>query len=64
MKDLMTRFWADDSGQGLTEYALIIALVSIGLFVALGLFRESIENVFTAITDRLNDLPGPGAGDG
>lgn len=42
MKDLMTRFWSDDSGQGLTEYALIVALVSVGLILVLGVFRDEI----------------------
>ena len=28
MKDLIQRFWSDDSGQGLTEYALIVGLVA------------------------------------
>jgi Flp pilus assembly pilin Flp len=31
MIQLWERFWADDSGQGLVEYVLIIALVAIGL---------------------------------
>jgi hypothetical protein len=28
MKELLKSFWTDESGQGLTEYALIIALVA------------------------------------
>ena len=31
MKELFKSLWADESGQGLTEYALIVALVSIAL---------------------------------
>ena len=38
MKQLFKSYWADESGQGLTEYALIIALVSIGLIAILILF--------------------------
>ena len=30
MRTLLRAFWSEDSGQGLLEYALIIALVAIG----------------------------------
>ncbi len=60
MQDLMKRFWTDESGQGLTEYALIIALVSIGLIAILIVFRDAIGDVFKNISDRLGNAPGSG----
>lgn len=57
MKDLMTRFWNDESGQGLTEYALVIALVSIGLIAVLVIFRDSIGRVFDRIAEVLDGAP-------
>lgn len=57
MQDLMRRFWTDESGQGLTEYALIIALVSIGLIAVLILFRDAIGDVFTSIIGELENAP-------
>jgi Flp pilus assembly pilin Flp len=36
----------DDSGQGLVEYALILALASLGLMLMLALLRNSIGNTF------------------
>jgi pilus assembly protein Flp/PilA len=58
----MSSFWqslmADESGQGLVEYALIIALVSIGLIVALGLLRGKISTIFGKIGTTL-DAAGP-----
>lgn len=57
MQDLMRRFWTDESGQGLTEYALIIALVSIGLIAVLLLFRNAIGGVFDAIIGELDNAP-------
>jgi len=50
-------FLKDDSGQGLVEYALIIALVAIGLIAILVLFRNSIGNVFNESRNRLNNAP-------
>jgi pilus assembly protein Flp/PilA len=58
MTKLFKNFWSDESGQGLTEYALIIALVAIGLIAILVLFRNSIGNVFNVSRNTLNNAPG------
>ncbi len=36
----------DRKGQGLTEYALLIALVSLGLILLLGSYRNALGNIF------------------
>jgi Flp pilus assembly pilin Flp len=36
----------DESGQGLTEYAILIATVSLGLILLLGSFRSALGNIF------------------
>ena len=41
-------------GQGLVEYALIIALVSVVLVGALGLLEDDISAVFGDIGDSMN----------
>ncbi len=41
-------------GQGLVEYALIIALVSIALVIALTALAGGIENVFSRIQGELS----------
>lgn len=46
MKAPLRTLWNDEQGQGLTEYALLIALVSLGLITLLGLYRNAIGNVF------------------
>jgi len=51
-------FWADESGQGLTEYAAIIALVSIGLMLVLIAFRNELGRIFNAITAELRSQTG------
>jgi len=57
MLALWNEFMNDESGQGLVEYALIIALVAIGLIVILTLLRNSIGNVFNESRNRLNNAP-------
>ena len=54
------RFWNDESGQGLTEYALVLALVSIGLIAVLVLFRDSIGGIFDRIAQVLQSAPSEG----
>ncbi len=66
MKSLLQSLLADESGQGLVEYALIIALVSIGLIFALGILRGKISTIFNKIGTTLDNAGpigpgGPGA---
>ena len=67
MKSLWQAFWSDESGQGLVEYALIIALVAVGLIAILLVLRNSIGNVFNNAATQLNNAPATpyrGCGDG
>lgn len=48
----------DEDGQGLVEYALIIALVSVVLIAALGTLGGSIEGTFDDIADSLTGAAG------
>lgn len=57
MKELWTRFVQDESGQGLVEYILIIAVVAIGLISALFLFRNNVGNTFVNVSNTLADQP-------
>ncbi len=57
MREMLRAVWRDESGQGLTEYVLIIALVAIGLTAVMLLFRDSIGDVFTAIKAKLDAAP-------
>lgn len=42
-----------EDGQGMVEYALIIALVAIALIAALTALGGGVANVFDAITNKL-----------
>jgi pilus assembly protein Flp/PilA len=57
MLKLWNDFVQDESGQGLVEYVLIIALVAIGLILALTIFRNSIATIFGKISTTLDDNP-------
>jgi pilus assembly protein Flp/PilA len=56
MNTLMA-MWNDETGQGLVEYALIIALVSIGLILALTVLKNAIQTIFQKIGNTLNANP-------
>ena len=47
------RFLRDDDGQGLVEYALIIAVIAIAVIVAMVFLRGQIENIFSNIGNNL-----------
>jgi pilus assembly protein Flp/PilA len=53
MRSALKALWNDEQGQGLTEYALLLALVALGLIILLGNYREAIGNVFTEATTTL-----------
>jgi pilus assembly protein Flp/PilA len=47
-------FWLrSDDGQGLVEYALIIAIIAIAVIVAMLFLRDQITNVFSNIGNNL-----------
>lgn len=53
MRALLNRFMKDESGQGLVEYALIIALVSVTAVLALQGLSTGINGVFSDIVGSL-----------
>jgi pilus assembly protein Flp/PilA len=46
-------FWHTDDGQGLVEYALIIAVIAIAVIVAMLFFRDQLSNLFSNISNNL-----------
>ncbi|MCL5046332.1 MAG: Flp family type IVb pilin [Actinobacteria bacterium] len=49
--------WEDESGQGMVEYGLIIAVVAIVLIVALTNFKTELQNLFGRITTGVQTAP-------
>ena len=54
MKTFIQRFWKDQAGATAIEYALIAALIAVGLLTVLGDVGAAVEAVFQDIADALN----------
>jgi pilus assembly protein Flp/PilA len=49
----LQQFIRDEDGQGLVEYALIIAVIAIAVIVAMVFLRDQISNIFSNIGNNL-----------
>jgi len=48
------QFWNDESGQGLPEYALLVAAVVVMVVAASALFADEIQGLFNDIGDYID----------
>lgn len=46
-------FLNEEDGQGMVEYALLLALISLAAIVAITQISESIQNFFTDVANKL-----------
>jgi pilus assembly protein Flp/PilA len=53
MMELARKFWNDESGQGLAEYALLLGLIVIGVVVLIQGMGVSITKIFTKANEDL-----------
>ena len=53
MMELAKKFWNDDSGQGLAEYALLLVLIVIGVVVFIQGMGGHIKNLFGKANNEL-----------
>jgi pilus assembly protein Flp/PilA len=49
----MNKFRTSEEGQGLVEYALIIAVIAIAVIVAMIFLRDQLSNIFSNIGNNL-----------
>lgn len=64
MRRLLRRFLSSETGSGLTEYALIIAAVALGLLAALAGFRAKVGDVTNRTAVTISQQSGRGYGFG
>lgn len=55
MKNIWKNFVSEESGQGMVEYGLIIALIAVVLIVVLSAMSDSLGGTFGKISDALED---------
>lgn len=53
MKKYLQRFHSNCSGQALTEYALIVALIAVAVIAVVALLGDRLKDVFQAMVDSL-----------
>lgn len=53
IKKSMKWLASEESGQGMVEYGLIIALVSVAAIVALGLVGNQLRDMFNSLTNKI-----------
>lgn len=53
--ELFKKFAVEEEGQGLTEYALIIALIAVAVIAVMVIFRNQIRNVFSKATNEMQN---------
>ncbi len=49
----MIAFLTEEQGQGLVEYALILAVIAIAVIVAMIFLRDQLSNIFSNIGNNL-----------
>ncbi len=54
MKLLLARLWKEEESQDLTEYALLLVLLSLAAIGSIGGLANAINSTFAAATQNLN----------
>lgn len=54
MNSFFKRLWSDESGQALTEYALILAVLAVAVIGVMLTMGGKFNEVFTRISESIN----------
>jgi Flp pilus assembly pilin Flp len=54
MKTALIRLWREEEGQDLTEYALLLVLLSLAAVASLSSLAQAINNVFSEAVGNLS----------
>lgn len=49
--EIVKKLWSEETGQGMTEYGLIIGIVAVLLIVVLVAFKDKLILIFQKITN-------------
>ena len=55
MKAFLSTLWADEAGQDLTEYVLLLVIIALGVTAAVVAFRTQLSASFGAATTELTN---------
>ena len=58
----IARFVDDESGATAIEYGLIAALIAVAIIAAATMLGDSLSDLFTGISDRIEEVEVPSAG--
>ena len=53
MMEMLKKFWVEESGQGMVEYGLILALVAVAAITALAALGGKLGPLFDSVTAKL-----------
>ena len=53
MKELLKRLWQEEEGQDLTEYALLLVLISLVAVAAMGTLGSAVSDAFSNAAENL-----------
>lgn len=59
MAELLDRLWREEEGQDLTEYALLLVLISLVVVVAVGRLGSTVNSIFTHVGRHISPRPLP-----
>ena len=59
MKDLLRLLWQEQSGQDLTEYALLLALLALGAISSMRTLANMINAIFANAASNIATATGP-----
>ena len=52
---MINKFWNDESGQGMTEYILIVALIAVAAIVVVKNFGSQIAGLFSSSSSKIGE---------
>jgi pilus assembly protein Flp/PilA len=60
IKQILLRFWKEEDGQDLVEYALIVAAVGLALITTVNQLSTAIVSLYSSITQGLTSIGATG----